>query len=230
MGGTFDLLVAVVAYPAERLPPRSTFDAPTGTLATPPTAHGGGVWATLVRLIVHGLAQTFDPRACGLSRLGERQTTIAAALLAGGIVLGVRAPDHEGVVMQELCEVFNEASLDQGAGLEANPRSLEAATTSSAPGSPYPNQSSRTQRQSARGKRKTSTWSTYALELAISAVKAGAKIKTASRYYNIPASSLTDHLYGRTLSRKNDLLLFLKKKRRVHWRHIWKECKIVGIL
>lgn len=83
---------------------------------------------------------------------------------------------------------------------------------SSAPGSPYPNQSSERQRQSARRKRKTGTWSTEALESTIAAVEASAKIKTAARYYDIPASSLTDHLYGRTLSRKKEPPTILKKE------------------
>ena len=112
MGGAFDLPAVTVVYPAERLPSRSAFNAPTGAPATPLAAHGGGVWATLVRPIVHGLAQTFDPWARGLSRLGERRATIPAALPMGGSVLGVPTPDHKGVVMQELYEEFNEASLD----------------------------------------------------------------------------------------------------------------------
>ena len=71
MGGAFDLPAAVVAYPAERLPPRSAFNAPTGAPVTPPSTHEGGVCAKLVRPMAHGLAHTFDLRACGLSRYDE---------------------------------------------------------------------------------------------------------------------------------------------------------------
>ena len=108
--------------------------------------------------------------------------------------------------------------IAHGVGMEANPARfeanrpiLEAAAASSAPGSPYPNQSSGRQRQFARGNRKTGTWSTEALESAIAAIEAGAKIKTTARYYDIPASSLTDHLYGRTLSRKRGPPTILKE-------------------
>lgn len=80
------------------------------------------------------------------------------------------------------------------------------------PRSAYPNQSSGRHQQSTRGKRKTCTWSTDALESAIAAVEAGAKIKTTARYYDIPASSLTDHLYGRTLSRKRGPSTIFKKE------------------
>ena len=131
MSGAFDLPIAAVAYPAERLPPRSTFDAPMGAPATVPAVRGRGVWTRpFVRPIAHGSGEEANPL-----------------------------------------------------GFELNQPSPEAVAASSAPDIPYSNQSSGRQQLPARGKRKTGTWSTEALESAIAAVEAGAKIKTTARYY-----------------------------------------------
>lgn len=40
------------------------------------------------------------------------------------------------------------------------------------------------------------------LKLAFNAVERGGRLRTVARHYGIPASSLHDHFYGRTLTRK----------------------------
>jgi hypothetical protein len=49
---------------------------------------------------------------------------------------------------------------------------------------------------------KIGNWSDHALKSAIAAMEAGGRVKIVARYFDIPPSSLTDHLHGRTLSRK----------------------------
>jgi hypothetical protein len=58
------------------------------------------------------------------------------------------------------------------------------------------------QNRHARGQNRTGRWLDQTLQRALAAVKVGGKIKTVARYYNIPPSSLSDHLYGRILTRK----------------------------
>ena len=53
-----------------------------------------------------------------------------------------------------------------------------------------------------RKRKKTGQWSDATLKAAISVVEAGGNIKTTARYFDIPPSSLADHVYGKTLSRK----------------------------
>ena len=40
------------------------------------------------------------------------------------------------------------------------------------------------------------------MRLAFDAMERGGRLRTVARHYGIPASSLRDHLYGRTLTRK----------------------------
>jgi hypothetical protein len=54
----------------------------------------------------------------------------------------------------------------------------------------------------ARRKSKTGRWSDATLKSAMAAVEAGGHVKTVARYFDIPPSSLSDHLYGKTLGRK----------------------------
>jgi hypothetical protein len=49
---------------------------------------------------------------------------------------------------------------------------------------------------------RTGTWSNATLKAAISAVERGGRLKTVARYFDIPPTSLSDHLHGRTLGRK----------------------------
>lgn len=177
----FDLPAAAVAYPAQRLPSRSAFDAPLGAPAMPPAARVD-VLAMLLRPIAHAARAEAeiadlepDPASHGVSVSADRMARPIA---------------HAG-----------RPEADP-ADLGPNPASHEAVAACSGPGIPYRTPTSGTQRQSRRGKRKTGSWSTEALESAIAAIESGAKIKTTARYYDIPASSLIDYLYGRTLSRK----------------------------
>jgi hypothetical protein len=48
------------------------------------------------------------------------------------------------------------------------------------------------------------------LKSAIAVVESGGKLKTVARYYDIPSTSLLDHLYGRTLDKKRSPLTILK--------------------
>ena len=57
---------------------------------------------------------------------------------------------------------------------------------------------------------KIGRWSDATLKSAIAAVEAGGKVKTVSRYFDTPASSFSDHLYGRTLGRKRGPPTILK--------------------
>jgi hypothetical protein len=59
----------------------------------------------------------------------------------------------------------------------------------------------RNQRKQAR----TGTWNNAILKASISAVERGGRLKTVARYFDIPPTSLSDHLHGRILGRKRDL-------------------------
>jgi hypothetical protein len=55
---------------------------------------------------------------------------------------------------------------------------------------------------SEEGVSRGTSWSNAALREAIEAVEDGIPIRTAGRVYGIPATSLRDHLFGRTLTQK----------------------------
>jgi hypothetical protein len=59
---------------------------------------------------------------------------------------------------------------------------------------------------------RTGRWSDAALKSAIAVVEVGGKLKIVSRYFDIPSSSLSDHLYGRTLGRKRGPPTILKQE------------------
>lgn len=59
-----------------------------------------------------------------------------------------------------------------------------------------------TQRAPAQRRRRTGLWTDGQLQAAIAAIDSGAKLKAVARDYSIPASSLRDHIYGKTLKRK----------------------------
>jgi hypothetical protein len=50
--------------------------------------------------------------------------------------------------------------------------------------------------------KKNGNWSSASLKLALRVVDDGYKIRETGRHFDIPASSLIDHVYGRTLGRK----------------------------
>ena len=57
-------------------------------------------------------------------------------------------------------------------------------------------------RSAATQRPRQGAWSSALLQYAIEAVERGGRIRTIARHYGIPASSLRDHLYGRTVCRK----------------------------
>jgi hypothetical protein len=54
-------------------------------------------------------------------------------------------------------------------------------------------------------RKKTGTWSDQALKAAIATVESGGRVKTVTQYFDIPSSSLADHVHGRTLGQKKGL-------------------------
>jgi hypothetical protein len=50
--------------------------------------------------------------------------------------------------------------------------------------------------------KKNGNWSTPALKAALRVVDAGCKVREVAKYFDIPASSLSDHVYDKTLGRK----------------------------
>jgi hypothetical protein len=62
-----------------------------------------------------------------------------------------------------------------------------------------------------RHKYKTGKWGDVALKSTMVALEAGRQVKTIARYFDIPPSSLSDHLYGRTLGRKRGPPIVLYK-------------------
>lgn len=70
-------------------------------------------------------------------------------------------------------------------------------TQASVPPNQPPNQ-----RGTGKRRKKNGNWTTEALKSAIAAVEGGEKLRTAARFFGIPATSLSDHVYGRTLTRK----------------------------
>jgi hypothetical protein len=62
-----------------------------------------------------------------------------------------------------------------------------------------------------RRKYKTWRWIDATLKAAMAAVEAGEWLKTVARYFDIPPTSLSDHLFGRTLGRKRGPPTILQK-------------------
>jgi hypothetical protein len=50
--------------------------------------------------------------------------------------------------------------------------------------------------------KRNGNWTTESLKVALRAVEEGCKIREVARYFDIPASSLSDHANGRTFTRK----------------------------
>jgi hypothetical protein len=58
------------------------------------------------------------------------------------------------------------------------------------------------QSRQSKQRKKTGNWSDAALQAALRAVDAGGKVRAVARYFDIPHSSLSDHVHGKTLTRK----------------------------
>ena len=55
-----------------------------------------------------------------------------------------------------------------------------------------------------RRRRQTGTWTDNQMAAAVAAMDAGCRLATAARNMEIPATSLRDHIYGRTIKQKKD--------------------------
>jgi hypothetical protein len=129
----------------------------------------------------------------------------AGILLRSGVQIGGSQQRRDPAApVNSLCVELSEASLQED---------VPSTPTSGASGAEYGRpeasgmqadmkRTGRPQNRHTRGQNRTGRWLDQTLQRALATVEAGGKIKTVARYYNIPSNSLSNHLYGRTLTHK----------------------------
>jgi hypothetical protein len=91
---------------------------------------------------------------------------------------------------------------ERGPVLRPRPQPVQAPSPADYGPSPIPGNLQERLRIRKQQLKRNGNWSTESLKAAIRAVEEGCKIREVARHFDIPASSLADHVHGRTLTRK----------------------------